>query len=212
MIREHEGLLAAMLEQLERMICELNDISGNEAAYYQSIQKMIAFKLQEYHTLKQLNEFNSIISAMTRLDFSAKLDIRSVNSSWAYIGAGLNILSEELAERVISKEIVQLALNDIADAHPDWVLITTKEGIIQFSSRRSGSALRFEDKKLIKKRVQNFFTSHISFTATLNTNDANTMAYFINDDSTKVPIVLHTKELRSRYQDIVYYLYFLKEM
>lgn len=204
MIREHEGLLAAMLEQLERMICELKDISGNEVAYYQAIQKMIAFKLQEYDTFKQLNEFNSIISAMTRLDFSAKLDIDNVDSSRAYIGAGLNILSEELAGRVISKEIVQLALNDIVDTHPDWVLITTKEGIIEFSRRRSGSAFRFEDKKLLKKRVQNFFTSHISFTAT--------MAYFINDDSTKVPIVLHTKELRSSYQDIVYYLYLLKEV
>lgn len=45
MIREHEGLLAAMLKQLERMICELKDISRNEAAYYQSIQKMICIQV-----------------------------------------------------------------------------------------------------------------------------------------------------------------------
>ncbi|GEM_PF-1023111 len=214
MIAEHDGLLSDVKDQLDKIIRELQDVSEDEAAYYQSIKRMISVKQQEYDVLKQFNDFNRAIIAMTRMDFSHRLDVDNRKDLWAYMATSLNMLNEELGERVLSKEIVQLAMNQVVHFKPDWVIITTREGIVKFSSKNemAGGLINYDEKNLIDKRIQNFFATNISFMTSPDNAMTEKMVYLVNADSTLLPVNLYVKELQSSYQDVFYYLYLITQV
>ncbi len=214
MIAEHDGLLSDVKDQLDKIIRELQDVSEDEAAYYQSIKRMISVKQQEYDVLKQFNDFNRAIIAMTRMDFSHRLDVDNRKDLWAYMATSLNMLNEELEERVLPKEIVQLAMNQVVHFKPDWVIITTREGIVKFSSKNemAGGLINYDEKNLIDKRIQNFFATNISFMTSRDNAMTEKMVYLVNADSTLLPVNLYVKELQSSYQDVFYYLYLITQV
>lgn len=214
MITEHDGLLSDVKDQLDRIISEFQDVSEEEAAYYQSIKRMISVKQQEYDVLKQFNDFNRTIIAMTRMDFSQRLELDNRKDLWAYMAAGLNMLNEELEERVFSKEIVRLAMNQVVHFKPDWVIITTREGVVKFSSKNETAEhlIHCDEKNLIDKKIQNFFATNISFMTSSDKVTKEKMVYLINADSTLIPVNLYVKELRSEYQDVFYYLYLITQV
>lgn len=125
-----------------------------------AISKFETLELNAKNQLKQLERVLEMITAMAALDFSGTIALSDHESEMDAVATGLNMLSEELREAVVSKESYlsqKNLLESVLNASPSVIFIKDVNGRYLYCNKRYGEAMRKAPQEIVGKTLFDLF-------------------------------------------------------
>ncbi|WP_437606618.1 PAS domain S-box protein [Sorangium sp. So ce834] len=90
------------------------------------VQETLERRAREERLERRLNDTMVMLNSIVSFDFSRRAEVSDQGDAWDALALGLNMVAEELASRVVSKEYV----DNILQSMSDLLVVVDKEGSI----------------------------------------------------------------------------------
>lgn len=120
-----------LLEEAHSILNSSNDLNSNREKLTSILDKIVSWKDDGNRDEQYFHRFERMMSSMSMLDFSKRLPISSTNKSLQnLISHSLNMVNEELEEKVFSKALLDEIMKEL-DLKDKILIVTNYEGIIK---------------------------------------------------------------------------------
>jgi len=120
---------------------------------FQMTNELLETKIQCDELINKFDILSQVVNSVAKGDFSKRVEIPGTNTMFANLGLLLNMLAEELEEKVVKKHYVYEAIELIDDA----VIMTNNQDVIIFANSRAGLMLNRPIHDMLQLKVANIF-------------------------------------------------------
>ena len=205
------GILSVMQEQLDKIITDSETLNEDDAIYYHAIKKLIDFKLNEDEVKRQFKDFQDVIIATAKMDFSQRIHIENEKDLFSYIACGLNMLNEELEDQAMPKAVHESVMEYVIKEKPDYVILTDASAKIIYISGECDLATGYSKDQLLNQDIQNLFAYPVHFTNQATGEIKSKEVNMVLSDASLIPVILSLHEIPYYRNQQSYYLYIFKK-
>lgn len=120
-----------LLEEAHAILNSSGDLNSNREKLSSILDRIVSWKDDGDRDEQYFHRFERMMSSMSMLDFSKRLPINSTNKSLQnLISHSLNMVNEELEEKVFSKALLDEIMKEL-DLKEKILIVTNYDGIVK---------------------------------------------------------------------------------
>ncbi len=169
-------------------------VESNKFLYFlNSFKSLLDMKVQTDELTRKFDMLEDVVAAMAEGDFSKRVDLPSTKTLFASLGVLMNVLAEELEDRVIKKHYLVQTIELL----PDPVLITDNDGVIIFSNKLACALLNRSLEDVLFLKVANIFATRKQFVTSTFSWETVTISNLLQPYNMEpIPVEIDILELR----------------